>query len=184
MPSYEVIVSGKTYQVEIEPRQSSPADSAERKSDSDNSGESSWNVRLDGREISVNTLQAGENRLSLILNGKSFEVRQQRVGGNLQVFVGNKAFQVVVRDPRSLRNRKQTASAEAGPQKVIASMPGKVVRVIAVEGQKISAGQGIVVMEAMKMQSELRSPKEGTLTKLHATVGMNANAGDVLAIVD
>lgn len=182
MPSYEVIVDGRTYKIEVERRENSRAGSAERSFGSE--VESCWSVRLDGREMFVGVAQAGENRLSLIRDGKCFEVRRANGGGNLQVFVASKVFEVAVRDPRSLGNRKPTPAGEAGPQKVIASMPGKVVRVLAVEGEKISAGQPILVMEAMKMQSEVRSPKAGTLTKLHARAGNNANAGDLLAIVE
>ena len=63
-------------------------------------------------------------------------------------------------------------------------MPGKVVRVLANEGDILKAGMGIVVVEAMKMQSELRSPKDGRLKQLLAREGMNVNAGDVLAVLE
>jgi len=63
-------------------------------------------------------------------------------------------------------------------------MPGKIVRVLATEGEKISAGQGVAVIEAMKMQNEIKSPKQGTLKKLLAKTGMNVTAGEVLAIVE
>ena len=62
-------------------------------------------------------------------------------------------------------------------------MPGKVVRVLAKEGDILHAGMGIVVVEAMKMQNEIRSPKEGTLKRMLAREGMNVNAGDVLALL-
>ena len=73
---------------------------------------------------------------------------------------------------------------EAGPQKLIASMPGKVVRVLAREGDTVVSGQGIAVVEAMKMQNEIRSPRGGVLKKLLAHEGMKVNAGEVLGIVE
>jgi biotin carboxyl carrier protein len=63
-------------------------------------------------------------------------------------------------------------------------MPGKVVRVVVAEQQAVEAGQSILVVEAMKMQNEIKSPKKGTLKKIVAAEGANVNAGDVLAIVE
>jgi biotin carboxyl carrier protein len=89
----------------------------------------------------------------------------------------------LVRDPRSLR-RKRAGLAEAGEQKLTASMPGKVVRIIANLGDQITAGQGVLVIEAMKMQNEVRSPKDGQLKKLLVRQGANVVAGEVLAIIE
>jgi biotin carboxyl carrier protein len=63
-------------------------------------------------------------------------------------------------------------------------MPGKVVRLLAHEGEQVRAGQGIVVVEAMKMQNEIRSPREGKIVKLRAHEGLNVNAGETLAIIE
>jgi biotin carboxyl carrier protein len=63
-------------------------------------------------------------------------------------------------------------------------MPGKVVRVLVEVGQQVEAGQGVVVVEAMKMQNELKSPKAGTVTELRAKPGSTVNAGDVLAVIE
>jgi biotin carboxyl carrier protein len=63
-------------------------------------------------------------------------------------------------------------------------MPGKVVRLLVAEKAEVEAGQGVLVVEAMKMQNEIKSPKKGTVQRLVATEGANVNAGDVLAIVE
>jgi len=63
-------------------------------------------------------------------------------------------------------------------------MPGKVVRVLAREGENVQAGQGIIVLEAMKMQNEIKSPKAGTLQKVLAREGANVNPGEVLAVIE
>ena len=89
-----------------------------------------------------------------------------------------------VADPRSWRGRRGAAQGDTGPQSLTASMPGKVVRVLAREGEAIAPGQGIAVVEAMKMQNEIRSPRAGVLKKLLAHEGMKVNAGEVLAIVE
>jgi biotin carboxyl carrier protein len=100
------------------------------------------------------------------------------------VWVGSSSYVAEVRDPRSLRARKKKAGDESGPRKLVASMPGKVIRVLVSEKEEVEAGQGIVVVEAMKMQNEIKSPKKGIVRKLVAAEGANVNAGDVLAIVE
>jgi biotin carboxyl carrier protein len=64
----------------------------------------------------------------------------------------------------------------------MAPMPGKIVRVLVAAGQKVESGQGLLVIEAMKMQNEIRSPKSGTVERL-AQQGQTVNAGEVLAVV-
>jgi biotin carboxyl carrier protein len=63
-------------------------------------------------------------------------------------------------------------------------MPGKVIRLLVSAGDQVEAGQGLVVVEAMKMQNEIRSPKKGKVERVVATEGQNVNAGEVLAWVD
>ena len=63
-------------------------------------------------------------------------------------------------------------------------MPGKVVRVLVAEKAEVETGQGVLVMEAMKMQNEMKSPKRGILSKILVSEGASVNAGDVLAIVE
>ena len=93
-------------------------------------------------------------------------------------------YSAEVRDPRSLRNRRADAETAHGPRKLTAPMPGKVVRLLVQEKEEIEQGQGLLVMEAMKMQNELKSPKKGVVQKILAAEGANVNAGDVLAIVE
>ena len=81
-----------------------------------------------------------------------------------------------------LRRRHGAGIELEGRQQLLAPMPGKVVRVLVATGQKVEAGQGLLVIEAMKMQNEVRSPKSGTIEKL-AREGQTVNAGEILAIV-
>ena len=168
---YQVDISGKTHQLDLE-KASAPQQPYR------------WVCRLDGREIVVDAVQTGAGTLSLVIDGKSFEIRREKEGEIQQLGVRGKKYDVTLQDARSLKSRKRTGSADAGPLRLTASMPGKVVRVLAKEGDVLNAGMGIVVVEAMKMQNELRSPKEGTLKKMLAREGMNVNAGDVLAVLE
>ena len=143
--------------------------------------EKGWCCQIDDEEVPVDVVLIGADKLSIVISGKSFEV--MRGAGN-QVLVANRAYDLVVQDPRSWRGRRAASAGDSGLRKLTASMPGKVVRILAGEGEEILAGQGIVVVEAMKMQNEIKSPKQGTLQKLLVRVGMNVNAGEVLAWVE
>ena len=168
---YQVNIRGKTHRLDLE--KASASQQPYR-----------WVCRLDGREIVVDAVQTGADTLSIVIDGKSFEIRREKEGETQQIVVRGKKYDVTLQDARSLKSRKRTGSADSGPLRLTASMPGKVVRVLAKEGDVLHAGMGIVVVEAMKMQNELRSPKDGTLKKILAREGMNVNAGDVLAILE
>jgi len=181
---YEVSIGGRSHQIEIERASSASSERTQHQPIANRSNEVHCNIRLDGREIQVSYAQLGSDGLSLIVNGESFDVRHERIGESLRMFVRGRAYECFVRDPRSLRTRKRDGLAEAGEQKLTASMPGKVVRIIASVGDQIAAGQGILVIEAMKMQNEVRSAKEGQLKKLLVREGANVVAGEVLAIIE
>jgi len=93
-------------------------------------------------------------------------------------------YEVTLTDPKHLRGAGAAHGHEAGRAQVVAPMPGKVVRVLVERGQQVEAGQGVVVVEAMKMQNEMKSPKTGTVAELRAEPGATVNAGDVLAVIE
>jgi len=80
--------------------------------------------------------------------------------------------------------RYAAAGGEAGPQRITAPMPGKIVRISVAEKEEVKAGQGVLVMEAMKMQNEMKSPKDGKVQKVLVAEGATVNAGDVLAVIE
>ena len=98
--------------------------------------------------------------------------------------MGDQVHAAEVRDPKSLRGRKLRADHDKGARRLLAPMPGKVVRLLVGENSPVEAGQGVVVVEAMKMQNEIKSPKKGIVKKLAVAEGTAVNAGDVLAIVE
>jgi biotin carboxyl carrier protein len=175
MNTYEITVGGKSHKVEVESGAATPPSS---------NGELAYRVRLDGREIAVSCVPVSEGSLSLIVNGESFDVSCERAGECMQVSVRGTIYECIVSDPRSLRSQKRAGLADSGEQKLTASMPGRVIRIIASVGDQITAGQGILIIEAMKMQNEVRSPKDGQLKKLLVHQGANVVAGEVLAIIE
>jgi biotin carboxyl carrier protein len=143
-----------------------------------------WKISFDGQAVNADVVEIDSNTLSLLLDGQSYEVRVTRsADGVLKLQTGLQEFTAEVADPRSWRGRTQGALEVEGRQHVVAPMPGKVVRVLVQAGDTVEAGQGILVVEAMKMQNEIRSPKGGTIERLNVKEGQPVNAGEVLCIV-
>ncbi len=120
---------------------------------------------------------------SVLWKGRSYEARVERGEGLIIVSIGGHRFEIAVRDPRSWDRKRHGAGIE-GRQNVTSPMPGKVVRVLVGVGEPVTAGQGLMVVEAMKMQNELKSPKAGRVATLHATEGTAVTAGLVLATIE
>lgn len=164
--TYDVIIEGTSYRLQLE-RQGS-----------------NWKCSLNGCELHVDAVIARPDVLSILIDGKAYEVKRERGLDETHLWVGSGRYLAEIRDPRSFRSRQAGAGDAAGPRKLVAPMPGKVVRVLVAENAEVEIGQGVLVVEAMKMQNEIKSPKKGRVQKLHATEGTAVNAGDVLAIVE
>ena len=165
--TYDVVVDGKTHRLEL------------------TRGESTWHCTVDGESMEVDAALTARDILSLLIDNKAYEIKRERsLQGELHMVIGSARYAVDVQDPRSLRTRRATAGTEAGPQKVTAAMPGKIVRIMVQEKDEVTAGQAILVMEAMKMQNEIKSPKAGRVQKLLTSEGSTVNAGDTLAVIE
>ena len=165
--TYEVTIDGKLHRVELT-----------------RGPEARLECRLDGRELNVDAVEAGRDVLSIVIDGRAWEVKRERVGGDMQLMIAGERYAAEVRDPRSFRARKAAGAGLEGPKKLVSPMPGKVVRVLVTSGTEVEAGQGVIVVEAMKMQNEIKSPKKGTVKQILVAEGANVNAGDVMAIVE
>jgi biotin carboxyl carrier protein len=144
-----------------------------------------WQISLDGAATDADAIEIAPGIFSILLNGESHEVRvAPNPDSSLTIQDGPNEFKAEVADPRSWRGRKQDAAEVEGRQKIVAPMPGKVIRLLVKPGDKVEAGQGILVVEAMKMQNEVKSPKSGTVEKLLAKESQPVNAGDILAWID
>jgi biotin carboxyl carrier protein len=138
---------------------------------------------IDGRRLEADAIAVSCGVYSILINGKSFEVRIERLGTELRVTTRGREFTIVISDEREWRRKRGSAVEAEGRQQVLAPMPGKVVRVLVKTGDAIQAGQGLLVVEAMKMQNEIRAPKSGTIDRLAVVEGQTVNAGEVVAIV-
>ena len=115
----------------------------------------------------------------VVTGGRSYEVRVD--GGSVSAC--QRTFRVEVVDPRRW-NRDRNHRQADGVQPVAASMPGKVVRVLVSPGDLVEAGQGLIVVEAMKMQNELKALRAGRVATMTAAPGDTVNAGEILATIE
>jgi biotin carboxyl carrier protein len=162
---YDVTIDGKNYRLDL------------------NRAEGRWFCRLNGQELEVDALLTRKDVLSLRIGNLAYEIKSERVARDLHLWVGSTRFAAEVRDPRSLRGRARSGD-DQGPKKIVAPMPGKVVRLLVHDGDEVEQGAGVAVVEAMKMQNEIKSPKKGSVQKILVSEGAAVNAGDVLAIIE
>ena len=163
---YEIIIDGKSHKVELA------------------RAGNQWSCRVNGEEVHADALVTRPDVLSIVIDGTAYEIKRERTANDTHLWVKNSRFAVEVRDPRSLRSRKAAAAGAAGPQQIKAPMPGKVVRLLVQDGARVEAGDGIVVVEAMKMQNEMKSAKAGTVKQVLVKDGATVVAGEVLAIIE
>ena len=125
------------------------------------------------------------NFFTVILTGKVYRCALEKLPtGVTEVIVNGKRIPVSIQDPKRL-SHNAGAVGQAGGRVVLASpMPGKVVRVMCAAGDEVAEGQGLFVIEAMKMQNEVQSPKAGKVIELKVAEGQTVNAGELLAIVE
>lgn len=137
----------------------------------------------DGQLLDADATEVSPGVYSILLHGESFEVRVETVGMELRASVLGREYNIAIRDPREWRRNRGGATEAEGRQQVTAPMPGKVVRILVAAGDQVQAGQGLMVVEAMKMQNEIRTPKSGKIERLSVTEGQTVNAGEVVAVV-
>ena len=144
-----------------------------------------WSITLDGQLLDADAVEIAPHTFSILLQGQSHEIRVTPApGGTLTLQTPHEEFAAVVLDPRAWSGRRHGSLEAEGRQQVVAPMPGKVVRLLVKAGDTVEAGQGLLVIEAMKMQNEIRSPKSGVVERLLAQEGQPVNAGEILAWVE
>jgi biotin carboxyl carrier protein len=136
-------------------------------------------------EFSATPLTPGS--WSVLIGGRSYTVIASPTltggAGASEVIVNGRAFAVEVFDPREMRARRSAGAGE-GRQNIAAMMPGKVVRVLVTQGDAVEAGQGLIVVEAMKMQNEMKTPKAGRVIEVKTKPDATVAAGEVLMVIE
>jgi biotin carboxyl carrier protein len=138
-------------------------------------------IDLDNSGAEIVRVEAGV--YSVLKDGRSYDARIEEAKDMVIVFIDGHRFEVEIRDPRRWSRHSARQGGE-GRANVIAPMPGKIVRLLVAEGDTVAAGQGLLVMEAMKMQNEMKAPKAGQVAALTAREGATVAAGEVLAAIE
>lgn len=143
-----------------------------------------YRITVDGQLVDGDAALVAPGTVSVLIGGQSFEVHvAPAIDEQLKLQCGPHEFTAELRDPRAWQGRRHGAMEAEGRQQIVAAMPGKVVRVLVNAGDEVEAGQGLVVVEAMKMQNEIRSPKKGKVERFQVKEGQAVNAGEVLCVV-
>jgi biotin carboxyl carrier protein len=161
-------------------------------------------LQIDGREMQFEVRQDGDNRefrlgdgpvrqaqlleiapgvFSVLLDGHSYEARVGNGPDGIFVTVGGRRLHVQIDDPRR-GGRRASGRRTDGPLQVSASMPGKIVRLLVALGDQVVAGQGLIVVEAMKMQNEMKAARPGRVSSIPVREGDTVTAGAVLAVIE
>jgi len=148
-----------------------------------------WLILVDGRPVEIDAdrleavTQVEPGVYSVIIDGVSREIRIQETPQGLNAEVAGRRFSVEVSDPRDVRRGSQAVHG-SGRQNITAPMPGKVIRVLVQKGESVAAGQGLVVVEAMKMQNELKATRAGRVQEVRIQAGGTVGAGDTLVVLE
>jgi len=140
-----------------------------------------YTVTVDGSTLSVDLVETGDHFASLIVDGRSHDIGLERRPGGYRVHGREGTVTVGLSEgatPGALRS-----GPEEGPARLTAPMPGRVVRVLTVEGCEVDAGEGLVVIEAMKMENELKAPRKGQVREVAVQEGQAVDAGALLVVV-
>jgi biotin carboxyl carrier protein len=152
-------------------------------------------VAVDGHARQVDAARIDAHTLSLIvgngstavagepLRSREVSLAPDPIGGQLAVHVGAAAVTVTLNGRRRWGRKDDGAGTGSGPQRLVAPMPGKVIRVLVKAGDEVTARQPVVVVEAMKMENELRAGRGGTVTEIPAREGMSVDAGALLLVI-
>lgn len=138
-------------------------------------------VTLDGRPLEAELEQTGEFS-SLLVDGQSYELGLEERPGGYRVLLPGRTLEVDLADAAT--GTDSLARPSGGPARVTAPMPGKLLRVLVEAGQEVEPGQGLLVMEAMKMENELRAPRAGRVEVVAAREGQAVETGALLLVLE
>jgi len=141
---------------------------------------------IDGRRYDL-AVQTTAGSYLIVWDGLVFDCRVEgrpKSGDAVDVFVGANRHVITLADPKRLRSAHSATGQADEAARIVAPMPGKVVRLLVEVGAHIEAGAGVAVVEAMKMQNEMKSPKAGTIVSINVVVGATVNGGDLLAVIE
>ncbi len=148
-------------------------------------GEGQYEVTLGDETVHLDAVRSGPTIYSIIEDGQQFEAMVDERGAHgFEVLVGGRLFHLESLNERTKLLASSALAVSSGPQTVEAEMPGKVVRVNVAPGDAVSEGQGVVVVEAMKMENQIPSPIDGVVKEVAVSEGQTVEAGARLFVVE
>ena len=142
-----------------------------------------YTVLVDGRPLEIRVHPTARHFDTLIVDGRSFDAGILRQGDSYRVALRDGAYDVTLVEAARGAGAPHRKAA-AGPAKVAAPMPGKIVRLVAAGGQAVKAGECLLVMEAMKMENEIRAPRDGVVKDVLVREGQAVESGALLILVE
>jgi len=142
-----------------------------------------YTVRLEDRELEVDFAETGPHSAHLLIDGRSHDVGLEKRPDGYAVFFPEDCLEVRLEEA-ARGDAGAARHVPSGPASVLAPMPGKIVRVLVGPGDEVAAGHGLVVMEAMKMENELRAPRAGRVRETRVSEGQAVEGGALLVLLD
>jgi len=144
-------------------------------------------VRIDGETYEMDLAKVGEGIYSALLNAKSYNIEMVNTSSKRHYTVNTfyKSYDIEVIDPqaRYMKNRAG-ASQQSSGDTIVSPMPGKVVKVLVQEGDEVEAGQTVMTISAMKMESEYKAPRDATVKKIHVAEGDVVDGNQVMMVFE
>ena len=170
--TFEIDVNGRTRTVAVE-----------------RAGTGRFRVTLDGAAHHIDADRVGAYGLSLIVDGDTRSSRDVTVTpaagpGELLVGIDGRVVQAAVNSRQTGRGGAEATTQAQGDAVIAAPMPGRVVRILVSPGDEVAARQGVIVVEAMKMENELRAPKAGRVKDVAVAPGASVEAGRTLVVIE
>ncbi len=144
-------------------------------------------AEVGGRVYDLEVREPQPNGYLFLLNNDVHECRVSQRAASKETFavsIRGRSYEVTIVDPKRLRSGQNSDRHHHGAAQILAPMPGKVVRVQTEAGAAVEKGTGVVVVEAMKMQNEMKSPRAGVVVSINVKPGDTVNAGDILAVIE
>ena len=144
-----------------------------------------YRLTFEDKSFTVDAIWPNKQTLSMLIDGKSYEVALEKKRSRVSVYFYNDTIELELFDARKFRvTELAKKTTDNGPVEVLAPMPGKIIKVTVAENSQVNEGDSLLIMEAMKMQNELKAPKSGTVKHLHVKEGEPVSSSQILLILE
>ena len=140
-----------------------------------------YHVTIGGKTLELDWVRTGEHEASILVDGASLDITVEKTAEGFGVLIRGDRFDVDLKD--AVKGVDLGKVAHAGPLKLLAPMPGKIVKVLVRPGDAVEAGRGVLVMEAMKMENELKAVRAGTIQEIRVKEGQAVEMGALLLVI-